>query len=147
MATKKTAKPKITKTQEAMFVELKDKVMQSRIPLLNKLSKSDLVKWAAHLETTLFCERIAYTTAIAKRAVGGGMKVTKKALDSNRLVPEAIADLLLNGKEITKKNIYEQLGEYPEVQNSKLGFEIVSENAVKEYVRAYRKTLFEQSKT
>lgn len=139
---KRKISQKMTTAQKEQFIALVGKVMTSRYQILQTLTKDELVVQAAYLEVALFCERIASDTARIKRVNHGGMKATKKAIDSNRLVPNAITDLLLAGQEITSNNIYEQLAKYPEVINAQKGDEPFSENAVKEYLAAYNKILY-----
>jgi arsenate reductase-like glutaredoxin family protein len=141
MPAPKSSKNKITAAQEATFLNLHNKVIKERTVVLKKLSKKELITWAAYLETTLLCERIVYKRAIAKRNVGGGMQTTKKATTSQRLIPEVIADLLKAGDEVTEKTILNRLAEYPEVKESKDLYELISVNAVKEYLAAYNKIL------
>ena len=133
---------KMTAAQKDQFISLVGKVMTSRSQILQTLTKDELVVRAAYLEVALFCERIAIEEARKKRVNSGGRKATKKTIESNRLVPNAIVDLLLAGQEINSNNIFEQLDKYPEVRNAKLGDELFSENAVKEYLAAYNRMLY-----
>lgn len=137
----KISKRKISPTLQAHFVELQNKVMQERAELLKKLTKSDLVTWAAYLETTLFCERIVHETALAKRKVGGGMQNTEKALTSKVLVPKAIDDLVAAGLTVTEQSMKDQIQKYPELQGSKTFNELISENAIKQHLKNFNKTL------
>ena len=137
----KISKQKIPPAVEARFLELKSTVMQERAVLLKKLSKSDLVTWAAHLETTLFCERIVHAAAFAKRSVGGGMKDTEKARVSKVLVPKAIDNLVAAGLNVTEQSIKDQLMKYPELQGEKTLDEVISGNAIKQHLKNFNKTL------
>jgi len=132
---------KMTAAQEKQLIALFGKVMTSRYPILQRLTKDELVSRAAYLEVALWCERIARDKAREKRVNSGGRKATKKAIESNRLVPNAIADLLLANQKITFNNIVEQLAKYPEVRDAKLDDEPYSDFAVKEYLAAYNKLL------
>ena len=138
-STSKNPNRKITQGQKVLFAELQNKVMQERFLVLKKLSKKDLITYAAYLETTLACERIAHTVALKKRAgVGGGMKVTEKALTSRALVPKAIGELVIAGKKVTYNAIKDVLETYPEVKKS--GFEtVISENAIKTHLREFNR--------
>jgi hypothetical protein len=140
MSERKTSK-KMTAAQEKQLIALLGKVMTSRYPILQTLSKDELVSRAAYLEVVLLCECIARDKAREKRVNPGGRKATKKAIESNRLVPNAIADLLLADQEITFNNIVKKLAEYPEVRDAKLDDEPYSDYAVKEYLAAYNKLL------
>lgn len=138
-STSKNPNRKITQGQKALFAELQNKVMQDRFLVLKKLSKNDLITWAAYLETTLACERIVHKVALKKRAgVGGGMKLTEKALTSKALVPRAINELVTAGKKVTYNAIKDVLETFSEVKKS--GFEtVISENALKTQLREFNR--------
>lgn len=136
---------KMTAAQKEQLVALFGKVMTSRYPTLQTLSKDELVSWAAYLELALWCEGIARDKAREKKVNSGGRKATKEAIESKRLVQNALIDLLLAGQEITFNSIQEQLAKYPEVRDAKPGDEPYSDYAVKEYLAAYRKLLHNPS--
>jgi hypothetical protein len=93
----------------------------------------------AHLETTLFCERIVYEVAFARRNVGGGMKDSEKARTSRRLIPLAIDDLVKSGSAVTQNAIRDQLKNYPELLEAESLESLISDNAIKIYLRDFNK--------
>jgi hypothetical protein len=138
-STSKNPNRKITQGQKVLFAELQNKVMKGRFLVLKKLSKMDLITWAAYLETTLACERIVHKVAMKKRAeVGGGMKVTEKALTSKALVPKAIGELVTAGKKVTYNAIKDVLETYPEIKRNGLEA-VISENAIKTHLKDHNR--------
>ncbi len=69
------------------------------------------------------------------------MQNTEKALTSKVLVPKAIDDLVAAGLTVTEQSMKDQIQKYPELQGSKTFNELISENAIKQHLKNFNKTL------